>query len=314
MFSIVDMHDAHVGGLDLNLLIALRALIVERHVTRAAARVRLTQPAMSHALARLRSVLGDPLLVRTRSGMMLTPRAEELAEPLERVLADVSKLIAPVERFDPAKSKRAFRIGTSDYVELVLMPAVLDRVWREAPNVTIHLRMLADLGSNELEGDKVDLVIAPRDTPGLRQGGVRAQRILTERFVCVVREDHPSVGKRLTLDQFVALPHALITPRGHTGGLVDTALAKIGRRRRVALEVPHFLVAPFLVERTDMILTLAERIARALGPSVRLRMLTPPAELELPGFELSAVWHERNNEDPALTWFRGIVAAVAKKA
>src|SRR5262245_28503449 len=111
------MHDVHVGELDLNLLVALRALLAEKHVTRAAARVRLTQPAMSHALARLRTVLGDPLLVRTSSGMQLTPRAEALVAPLERALGEVSKLLAPPEQFDPARSTRTFRVATTDYVE-----------------------------------------------------------------------------------------------------------------------------------------------------------------------------------------------------
>ncbi|MDF2694849.1 MAG: Transcriptional regulator [Labilithrix sp.] len=303
----------HVGDLDLNLLVALRALIAERHVTRAAARVRLTQPAMSHALARLRTVLGDPILVRTRSGMMLTPRAEELAEPLERLLGDVGKLLAPPARFDPASSTRTFRVVTSDYVELVLMPAVLAQVWREAPNITIQLRSTESVGIEALEQDGTDLVIAPVGMAGRAQGGVLVQRLLTERFVCVVREDHPSVGKRLSLEQLLSLPHALITPRGSTaGGIVDTALAKLGKRRRIAVEIPHFLVAPFLVEKTDVVLTLAERVARALAPSVRLRSLAPPRELELPGFEVSMLWHERKRVDPAHAWFRSVIASVAK--
>src|SRR3954468_18615024 len=121
MCRIVDMHDVPVGDLDLNLLIALRALISERHVTRAAARVKLTQPAMSHTLARLRSALGDPILVRTRSGMMLTDRAQELAEPLERIMADVARVLAPSRAFDPALATRSFRVATTDYVELTLM-------------------------------------------------------------------------------------------------------------------------------------------------------------------------------------------------
>jgi DNA-binding transcriptional LysR family regulator len=307
------MHDVHIGDLDLNLLVALRALIAERHVTRAAARVHLTQPAMSHTLARLRSVLGDPLLVRTRSGMMLTPRAQELAEPLERLLADVSKLLAPAKRFDPAQSTRTFRVATTDYVELVLMPAVLARIWREAPNVNVHLRTLVGRGGEDLDDDKVDVLLGPVGMIGARRGSILTQKLLMERFVCVVRERNPSVGKRLTLEQFLALPHALITPRGDTGGIVDTALAKLGKRRRVAVEVPHFLVAPFLVEQTDVVLTLAERVARALAPSVRLRVLAPPPELELPGFDISLVWHERHRADPALAWFRNVVATVAKK-
>lgn len=307
------MHDVHVGDLDLNLLVALRALIAERHVTRAAARVGLTQPAMSHALARLRSVLGDPVLVRTRTGMVLTPRAQALAEPLERVLGDVSKLLAPADRFDPARSTRTFRVGTADYGELVLMPAVLGRVLREGPHIRVRMRDVGSRARDHLEDDEVDVVLGPVGMMGVGGASVLAQKLFSERFVCVVREEHPSVGKRLTLDQFVSLPHALIVPRGDAGSVVDTALAKLGRRRRVAVEVPHFLVAPFLLEKTDMILTVAARVARTLAPSAGLRVLPPPPELDLPGFDMSLVWHERNRADPGLAWFREVVAAVAKK-
>lgn len=313
MLYIVHMHDVHLRAIDLNLLVALRALLAEQHVTRAAARVGLTQPAMSHALARLRALLGDPLLVRTRSGMVLTPRARELASPLDRLLGDVASLLAPPEPFDPARSTKTFRVATGDYVELVLMPAVLARVWREAPNVNVQLRVLGSRGIEDLDEDRIDVALGPADTFGGARRSVFVQKLLSERFVCVVREDHPSVGRRLSLEHFLALPHALITPRGSAGGIVDSALAKLGKRRRVAVEVPHFLVAPFLVEKTDVILTLAERIARALAPSVRLRTVTPPPELQLPGFDISLVSHERSRADPAHVWFRSVVTSVAKK-
>ncbi|MBX3220279.1 MAG: LysR family transcriptional regulator [Labilithrix sp.] len=304
------MHEVHLERLDLNLLVALRALLAERHVTRAAARVGLTQPAMSHALARLRAVLGDPLLVRTRAGMTLTARAAELAEPLERVLGELSRLLAPPGAFDPARSSRTFRVATTDYVELVLMPAVLARVWREAPNVVVKLLPIVGRGVEDLDEGRVDVVLGPLGET--ERGSVLAQRLLSERFVCVVRDDHPAVGRRLSLERFLSLPHALITPRGERGSIVDTALAKLGERRRIAVEVPHFLVAPFLVEKTDVVLTLAERVARALAPSVRLRVLSPPRELDLPGFDISLVWHERDRADPAHAWFRGAIAGVAR--
>lgn len=304
------MHEVHLERLDLNLLVALRALLAERHVTRAAARVGLTQPAMSHALARLRSALGDPLLVRTRAGMTLTARAAELAEPLERTLGELARLLAAPGAFEPARSSRTFHVATTDYVELVLMPAVLARLWREAPNVVVKLRTLDGRGLEELDAGRVDVVLGP--LTAAERGSLLAQRVLRERFVCVVRGDHPGVGRRLSLERFLALPHALITPRGESGGIVDTALAKLGARRRIAVEVPHFLVAPFLVEKTDVVLTLAERVARALAPSVRLRVLAPPRELDLPGFDVSLVWHERDRADPAHAWFRGVIASAAR--
>lgn len=303
------MHDVHLSRLDLNLLVALQALLAERHVTRAAARVGLTQPAMSHALARLRGVLDDPLLVRTRDGLVLTPRAEELRPPLDRVLAEVQTLFAPAARFEPATARRTFRVVSSDYVELALMPAVLARVWKEAPGIDVHLTS-SPAALESLEDDRVDLAIVP--PVGETRSGFYVQRILSERFVCVVRTDHPSVKRRLGLAQFLALPHALVAPRGEAGGIVDDALAKLGEARRVAVRVPHFLVAPFLVERSDLVLTLAERVARSLAPSVKLRVVAPPKELDLPGFTIALYWHARHHADPAQAWFRALVADVAR--
>jgi DNA-binding transcriptional LysR family regulator len=312
-----EMHERHLIELDLNLLVALRALLLERHVTRAAARIGLTQPAMSHALGRLRTQLSDPLLVRTASGMQLTPRASELAPSLDRVLEDLSKLLVKPEAFDPARSTHTFRIATSDYVELVLLPKLLERLWRLAPNVNVRLKNLAKRGLEDLDEGVVDFVLGP----SLRAGGSRGgreprgffgQKVISERFVCVVREDHPAVGKRLTLETFLDLPHALVTPRGDLRGIVDTALAKLGRRRRIAIDVPHFLVAPFFVERTDLVLTVAERVARALSSSIRLKILPPPSELNLPGFDIALYWHERHRADPAHVWLRSLIASVAK--
>src|SRR5262249_34961244 len=155
-----------------------------------------------------------------RAGMMLTPRAQELAEPLERLMGDVARLLASDRAFDPALATRSFRVATTDYVELVLMPSVLERVWTEAPNVDVQMRALARNGPEDLDEDRIDVVLGPIALTSARRGSILAQRLITERFVCVVREDHPGVGKRLTLERFLELPHALITPGGHTGGVV----------------------------------------------------------------------------------------------
>lgn len=298
-------------NVDLSLLYALQALVAEKHVTRAAARMGLTQPAMSHALARLRAQLGDPILVRARGGLQLTPRAAAIAEPLERLLGDLGHLLATPRDFDPATSTRRFRIAASDYVEIVLWPRVLQRIGREAPNVDIVL-LRHDGGVSSLEDDSADLLLVPPTE--IERGGAsfRSQRVLSEKFVCVVRRDHPNVGRRMTLEKYLELPHALVSPRGGRAGIVDDALAKLGRTRRVAVTVPHFLVAPFLIERSDLVLTLASRIATALAPVVNLRVLAPPPELALPGFDIRLVWHERDHVDPAHAWLRGLMVEVAK--
>jgi DNA-binding transcriptional LysR family regulator len=302
------MHDVHLRDLDLNLLVVLRALIAERSVTRAAAEVGLSQPAMSHALARLRTALGDQLLVRTPRGMEPTPRAKAIAEPLERALANLREAVNAPTAFDPKRARRGFRIATDDYLELVLMPQLLARLWLEAPGINVRILNSSGRSGHDLAEGRIDLIIDPVSAFGPLPGAY-SQRIIEERFVCVVRADHPRVRKRLTLDTFVALPQALVAPGGRPGSIVDAALAKRGLRRRVALEIPHFLAAPHIVRHTDVILTIGERIAQAMADG--LRILAPP--IELPRFTVETIWHERHHADPAHTWFRHVVAEVAKE-
>lgn len=307
------MHDVHLEGLDLNLLVALRALLAERHVTRAATRVGLSQPAMSHALARLRELLGDPLLVRTPRGMRPTPRAEAMTAPLERALADIGRVLASPAPFDPRRSTRRFRIATNDYQELLVFPRLLSRLWKEAPNVDVEVSNLGKDTNEDLAEGRIDLAmgLVAQFAPPHASQGVRSKPLLSDGFVCVVRDGHPLVKKRLSLADFIALPHALVSPGGGSGSVVDTALATIGEKRRVAVQVPHFLVAPHVVRETDLVLTLAKRIARILAPMLGLRQLAPPVELG--GFTTAMGWHDRQDVDPAHAWLRGLIASVAKE-
>jgi len=301
------MHDMHLRALDLNLLVVLRALIAEKSVTRAAAAVGLSQSATSHALARLRQAMEDQLLVRTPRGMELTPRAKAMAEPLERALAGLHEVVSAPAVFEPGRSRRRFRIATDDYLELVLMPALLARIWREAPGVDVTILSSSSSSGQDLAAARIDIIIDPRVAFGPLPGAY-SQRILDDRFVCVVREGHPAGSGRLTLEAFLAHPHALVAPSGRPGGVVDSVLAKRGLRRRVALVLPHFLAAPHIVRQTDVILTVGERIARSLGAG--LRLLAPP--IPLPRFTVETIWHQRHHADPAHAWFRRVVADVAK--
>lgn len=311
MVSMMIMHEVNIAGLDLNLVAALHALVAERHVTRAARRIGISQPAMSHALARLRERLGDPILVRGARGMQPTPRAEAMREPLERALGDIARVLSPPEAFDPARARRRFTIATNDYAELVLFPALLERLWREAPGVDVRVTTLQASGETELREGRAHLAIAPSPLyAGAAAPGVFVQRLFSDRFVCVVREGHPVVKKRLSLDAFCALPHALVSPRGEGGGVVDEALAKLGKKRRVAILLPHFLVAPHVVRATDVVLTLAERVARSLAAPLGLVRVPPP--LEVPGFGMVMAWHEQNHGDAAHAWLRALVADVAR--
>lgn len=306
------MHDVHLEGLDLNLLVALRALLAERHVTRAASRVGLTQPAMSHALSRLRQLLGDPLLVRAASGMQATPRAEAMRVPLDRALEELERVIARPAAFDPKTAKGQFTLATSDYVELTLLPRLVTRLRTEAPGIDVRVLHLVDRATTPLSEGRFDLAFGLAEVllGPAAPNGIRAQKLFDEKFVCVVRKGHPVVKRRLTLEDFVALPHALVSLSGDPSGVVDVALAKIGKTRRVAVTVPHFLVAPHVVQDSDLVLTLAERVLRAFSPMLGLVQFPPP--LPIPGFSMSMAWHERMQADPAHVWLRKLVKEEAK--
>jgi DNA-binding transcriptional LysR family regulator len=304
------MNGVHLSSVDLNLLVALDALLAERSVTRAAARVGITQSAMSHTLARLRAQFRDEILVRGAGGMVPTTRAAVLGEAVGKALADIARALSPPRPFDPRTAEARVTIGTSDYAELVLLPKLFKRLTDEAPGIDLRvLPVDVDLAT-PLSSGALDIVIAPlrEDEAG---PGILARRLFDESFVCVVRRGHPLERQRLTVARFAAASHALIAPRGNEGGFVDEALAKLGHKRRVAVAVPHFLIAPHLVASSDVILTLAERVARVLAEPLGLAVLAPPKELALRSFTMSAIWHERTRADPALSWVRGVLAEVA---
>jgi DNA-binding transcriptional LysR family regulator len=295
-------------SIDLNLLTALDALLAERNVTRAAARLRLSQSAMSAALGRLRSLFGDPLLLRTAGGMLPTSKGAELAAPVKQVLADIGRLVRPAGAFNPAAARVTFTIAASDYVEYAILPRLVDYLEAHAPLARLAVRAM-DFGAvgRQLETGEVDLGILGA---GFAPPNARSRPLYLERFVCVVRRDHPRLKERLSLDEFCALEHLLVAPSG--GGFTaqtDDALAAIGRRRQVRLSVPHFLLVPEILVRSDMIAVLPERLAR--GYRDRFRIFEPP--LEMPPFAIVEVWHERTHRDLALVWLRQALADLTRE-
>jgi DNA-binding transcriptional LysR family regulator len=284
-------------------------LLEERHVTRAAARVGLSQPAASRALARLRALLGDPLLVRARGGLVATARAEALREPVRAAMTLIGGALAPPQPFDPARAVRTVRILTDDYSELVLFPGLLARLTSRAPGIDIVVPPPSALSTEALERGDADFFVAPLRGRELGASGVRGELLYEERFVCVVSKTHPFAKRRPSIAKFAAARHALVAPRGARGGRVDDALAAVGKSRRVALLLPHFLVAPFIVASSDLVLTLGERVARALMKTLPLAAFEPPVELE--PFRVGVHWHERSDGDPALAWVRGELRHVA---
>lgn len=311
MFLMSLMNDVHLAAVDLNLLTALDALISERNVTRAAARVGVTQSAMSHSLARLRALTNDPLLVRVQNEMVLTARAEALAGPLAIAFREIRQALAPAPRFDPKTSSLRVSLATSDYAELVVLPRLLARLAAEAPNVDVRARQVEEAFGDRLASGSIDLVIQPIDPP-ITGASIYTRKLFVERFVCVMRSKNPLAKKKLTLARFVEASHALIAPRGTEGGFVDDALARLGMKRRVVVAVPHFLIAPHIVAETDLLLTLAERMSNVLEAPLGLVKKPVPAEIALRPFTMALVWHERTQHDPAHKWLRELIADVAK--
>ena len=291
----------NLAAIDVNLLVVFDALVNERSVTRAATRVGLSQPAVSNALNRLRTLVGDPLLIRSAREMIPTPRALELAGPIHRALSEIQRALDAASTFDPKSAERTVRLAVTDYVAVVLLPRLLHRLARLAPRIDVETQPLnGNLPSDDLRSGRVDLAFG--NFPQPVSSPLRQQALFNEEFVCVMRRDHPRAGRRLTLAQFVKLSHVLVSPRGERTGIVDRKLAERGLARRVALTTAHFMVAPTVVSRTDLITTLPRRGAEALGEALRLRLIAPP--LRLPRFTISIVWHGRTDEDPQGRWLR----------
>lgn len=294
---------------DLGLLVSLDALLQEGSVTLAARRVGLSTPAMSHALARIRERLGDPILVRAGRGMVLTPRALALKPEVHRVVTDARRTLAPERPFAPRELARTFVVHATDYV-LTVLGAAVDRMLRaEAPRVDLRFVPNTPDDSAMLRDQGSDLAVG---IYGELPSEMRTRQLLTDRFVCVVRRGHPALGKRLTLERFAAMDHVQVAPRGQPGGYLDDVLRERGLTRRVARGVPYFVTALQLVAETDYVLTVSERIAqRYAGP---LRLATFDAPVRLRPYALSLVWHPRVDADAGQGFLRSVFLRAAREA
>jgi DNA-binding transcriptional LysR family regulator len=301
----------NLGRIDLNLLVHLDALLTERSVTRAAARVGMGQSAMSHNLARLRELFGDELLTRGSDGMRLTPRAVTLLEPVRTMLTQVEALVSRDQAFDPATAVRTFRFGLPDSMEVLIMPALLARMREVAPG--IHLRLYNSDASrlfDDLDADEVDLAIG-YDTFQRGQFHHKRRKLFTETYLCMFNAEKTGVAPPISLGDYVRLPHVLtsLRPGRSVHGIVDEALEKLGLGRSVALTTPRFLTVPSLVARAPVIVTMQARLARLFAAEFGLSLSPPPVELS--EVTVSLLWHASYDHDPAHTWLRELVAELA---
>lgn len=292
------MRTTHVDQVDLNLLPPLVALLEEQHVSRAAERVRLSQPAMSRALQRLRRHFGDELLVRGPEGYSLTPRAERLRDQLTTAVTHLEQLFAN-EAFDPATAAQSFRLAVSDYTVATFGPGLIREVLAESPNSTVRCEVLDEHAFDKLDAGTLDLAIYGRVPPER----YCSEHLFSDRFVCVVAAEHPLAGQTsVSLSTYLRWPHLTIDI-GQPW--IDRALEPLGVTRRVAVSMPYFALAPSILPGTDLLLTVPERVARRNADPAQTRILAAPRELSQ--LEFYAVWHPRFDQDPSHSWLRGVV-------
>lgn len=298
----------NLHAVDLNLLVALDALMRERHVTRAARAVGLTQPAMSNALARLRALFDDPLLIRTPDGMRPTPRAEVLTAPLAQALRMIHDGVLVPQVWDPLAATNTFKLASHDYEQLTLMPAIVKRLATEAPGVSLESSIPRErVPVEDLYQGRIDLTIAVED---IEQSGLFRARLNEDGFVCVLRKGHPLAKQKLTLARYAAMEHLLVSPFGGMTGFVDRALAAHRLTRRVKIAMPQFSLAPWILINSDYVLTFPAKAARLFAEHLPLVLLPPP--LEVPKFTQYLYWHERTQADPAHRWLRRVIREVAQ--
>lgn len=300
----------NLAAIDLNLLVAFEALMEERHVTRAASRIGLAQPSMSSALRRLRDLFGDELFLRGPGGMQPTDKALALAQPIGAALEQIRGALAPGQGFDPSTSRRRFTIAVTDYGDLVIVPALVALLRREAPGVDLAVRPITDAAAAlaKLERGELDALIGghlPDSSTSLRQ------QLFEERFVCIRDRNHAAGSAALDIGEYAALPHALFSAAGGDGlpSAIDDRLARQGLKRRVAVTLPHVVAVPFTVAGTDLVATMAERVARRFAESAGVAVLPLPFESQ--AFAIDLVHARRALADPALRWLVEAIARVA---
>jgi DNA-binding transcriptional LysR family regulator len=303
------MAKVNISGIDLNLLVAFDALMEHKNVTRAARAVNLSQPAMSNALARLRDLFADELLVRSPAGMRPTPRALEAHEAVQHVLAAIDGVFDTSNRFDPAKDARTFRVAMAEDPSLFLLPTLARRVAASAPRIELDVVSTSILPGVELvQAGEVEACVAM--TPKNLPKELRFTPVFRERLVAVVRRDHPLVKSakgdgKIPLKDFLAHPHVTLRPSNNAPRRVDDALAKIGKERKIAVIVPHFMVLLYLLPGTDMIACVAEKLARRVAPSLGLVLLEMP--VRVPAYDVCLVWHRRFDQDRGHMWLRDTI-------
>jgi DNA-binding transcriptional LysR family regulator len=292
-------------SIDLNLLVAFDAIAKERNITLAASRIGRSQPATSAALSRLRKIFNDPLFVRTVKGMQPTPYAEQLVEPISRACDLIAGALQVDCGFDPlSTTRKTFTVYMNEIGEIVCLPRILQRLQTVAPGIGIKVSRIPEKGAHEaMASGEVDLAFGVFSN---LKAGFFQQRLYTDRFVCIARSDHPSIGASLGLQEFLDRTHVVVasTGTGHDT-MLEQSLLDQALQRKVALTVPHFLVLPVVVAQTNAIATVPYRMVAPPASFHNIRVLAAP--VEFPQIEIRQHWHERYHHDAANKWLRQLM-------
>jgi len=286
----------NLGSIDLNLFVAFDVIYAERNLTRASEVLNITQPAVSNTLARLRMAFGDRLFVRTGNAMLPTPVAQSLIGPVRQALRQLRASVDQLKSFEPATSEKIFNVSLGDSAATTLMPAVVAGLRTIAPHVRVHCSQVdrREIAS-ELASGNLDFAL---DIPELEKPDLNGVEILKDRFVCVLRQGHPMAKRAMTLDDYLSLQHVMVSSRRRGRGLVDLALARIGKQADAALRVMHFQSALHVVMGSDM------AVAVPLSLAARYEVVRKELPFDVPPLRTVLYWHRNADHDPANIWMR----------
>lgn len=293
------MQQVDLKNIDLNLLVALDVLLDERHVTNAASRLNLSQPAMSRTLARLRDSFDDPLLVRVAGGYQRTARADALMRPLKDALDQV-RLTFAKPTFDPGTAASTFRICTLDYTEVVISPTFMERITRLAPVARIEIVRRSIYSAEEIMEGHADISLGVM--PNSLAKHCIVQPLFEDRYVCLMHKNHPLANTKLTLEDYLDYPHSIIHTGERPGGHIDDALQSLGHSRRVAKRSPYFIASLFSLGESNLLQTVPKRLATPMLSAMNLVMRDLP--FDVAPLAISQMWHARDTDNPSHKWFR----------
>lgn len=291
--------------LDLNLLLVLEALYADRSVTLAAQRLGMSQPTISNSLNKLREFFKDDLFIRQKGTMQPTPFADDIADPVNRIIATIRNEVLREKSFDPEKSDRVFSVSMSDIGELVWLPTLLKMLRQEAPGASIRCSSMRPKELKEaMASGAVDLAVGY--FPDLSEAAFYQQKLFDHPFSCIVRRDHPFIGDTISAEQFLQAEHAVVTAEGRSQEIFERRMHDLHLQRRVLLRSPHYMSLPVQIAHSDMVSVVPRAVAQLAVQTANVKALKPP--FEIPPIELKQFWHQRVNNDLAVMWFRGQIA------